>query len=142
MPGKPKNLKCVLIIDDHPMMRQGLAQLIARHEQLGSVMPTHHKDFPALDRDFHAFLMGQLDNRFAQGFFDLVSLVFHYHYQWDKSQEMVRNEYAVHEHLDILRALARRDVTGAREAMRIHLNSARSTLLQAIRVREMKAQPG
>jgi len=118
-----------------------LQQLIARHERLGSVMPTHHKDFPALDRDFHAFLMGRLNNRFAQGFFDLVSLVFHYHYQWDKSQEMVRNEYAVHEHLDILRALARRDVTGAREAMRIHLNSARSSLLQAIRVREMKAHP-
>jgi DNA-binding GntR family transcriptional regulator len=118
-----------------------LQQLIARHERLGSVMPTHHKDFPALDRDFHAFLMGRLNNRFAQGFFDLVSLVFHYHYQWDKSQEMVRNEYAVHEHLDILRALAKRDVAGAREAMRIHLNSARSTLLQAIRVREMKAHP-
>jgi DNA-binding GntR family transcriptional regulator len=119
-----------------------LQELIARHEQLGSVMPTHHKDFPALDRDFHAFLMGQLDNRFAQDFFDLVSLVFHYHYQWDKSQEMVRNEYAVHEHLDILRALARRDVAGAREAMRVHLSSARSTLLQSIRVREMKAHPG
>jgi DNA-binding GntR family transcriptional regulator len=55
---------------------------------------------------------------------------------------MVRNEYAVHEHLDILRALARRDVASAREAMRIHLNSARSTLLQSIRVRELKAHPG
>jgi DNA-binding GntR family transcriptional regulator len=54
---------------------------------------------------------------------------------------MVRNEYAVHEHLDILRALARRDVASAREAMRIHLNSSRSTLLQSIRVREMKAHP-
>ena len=119
-----------------------LQQLIARHERLGSVMPTHHKDFPSLDRDFHAFLIGRLGNRFAEDFYDLVSLVFHYHYQWDKSEEMVRNEYAVHEHLDILRALARRDVASAREAMRIHLNSARSTLLQSIRVREMKAHPG
>jgi DNA-binding GntR family transcriptional regulator len=102
-------------------------------------MPTRHKDFPSLDRDFHTFLIGLLNNRFAQGFYDLVSLVFHYHYQWDKDSEMVRNEYAVHEHLDILRALARRDVGGAREAMRIHLNSSRSTLLQAIRAREMKA---
>ena len=118
-----------------------LSDLIARHEQLGSVMPARHKDFPALDRDFHTFLIGLLHNRFAQGLYDIVSLVFHYHYQWDKGEELSRNQYAVHEHLDILRALARRDITGAEEAMRIHLNSSRSTLLQSIRAREMKARP-
>jgi DNA-binding GntR family transcriptional regulator len=117
-----------------------LNDLIARHEQLGSVMPARHQDFPALDRDFHTFLIGLLHNRFAQDFYDIVSLVFHYHYQWDKREEMARNQYAVHEHLDILRALARRDVAGALEAMRIHLNSSRSTLLQGIRAKEMKAQ--
>jgi DNA-binding GntR family transcriptional regulator len=119
-----------------------LDELIARHEQLGSVMPTRHKDFPALDRDFHTFLIGHLNNRFAEGFYGIVSLVFHYHYQWDKGEEMTRNQYAVHEHLDILRALARRDIAGAREAMRIHLNSSRSTMLQSIRTREMKSHSG
>jgi DNA-binding GntR family transcriptional regulator len=119
-----------------------LDDLIARHEQLGSVMPARHKDFPALDRDFHTFLIGLLNNRFAQGFYDIVSLVFHYHYQWDKRQEMERNQYAAHEHLDILRALARRDINRALEAMRIHLSSSRSTLLQSIRTREMRAHSG
>jgi DNA-binding GntR family transcriptional regulator len=119
-----------------------LDQLIARHEQLGSVMPARHKDFPALDRDFHTFLIGLLGNRFAQGLYDIVSLVFHYHYQWDKGEEMARNQYAVHEHLDILRALARHDIAGALDAMRIHLNSSRSTLLQSIRTREMKTHTG
>jgi DNA-binding GntR family transcriptional regulator len=121
-----------------------LAELIARHEQLGSVMPARHKDFPALDSEFHTFLIGLLHNRFAQGLYDTVSLVFHYHYLWDKDEgkELVRNQYAVHEHLDILRALARRDIAGATEAMRIHLNSSRSTLLQGIRTRAMKASPG
>lgn len=119
-----------------------LHDLITRHEQLGSVMPSRHKDFPALDRDFHTFLIGLLNNRFAQGFYDIVSLVFHYHYQWDKGSEMSRNQYAAHEHLDILRSLARRDIVGAIEAMRIHLNSSRSTLLQAIRTRESRANPG
>jgi DNA-binding GntR family transcriptional regulator len=118
-----------------------LDELIGRHEQLGSVMPTRHKDFPALDRDFHTFLIGLLQNRFAQGLYDIVSLVFHYHYQWDKGEELARNQYAVHEHLDILRSLARRDIAGALEAMRVHLNSSRSTLLQGIRTREMKAHP-
>jgi DNA-binding GntR family transcriptional regulator len=105
-------------------------------------MPARHKDFPALDRDFHTFLIGLLNNRFAQGFYDIVSLVFHYHYQWDKGSEMARNQYAAHEHLDILRALSRRDIGGALDAMRIHLNSARSTLLQSIRTKEIRAHSG
>ena len=100
-------------------------------------MPARHQDFPALDRDFHTFLIGCLDNRFAQGFYDIVSLVFHYHYQWDKGTERARNEYAVHEHLDILQALARRDTAAALDAMRVHLASARSTLLQAVQTREL-----
>lgn len=109
-----------------------LGQLVARHEQLGAEMPERHQDFPALDRDFHTFLIGLLNNRFAQGFYDIVSLVFHYHYQWDKGTEMSRNRHAVHEHLDILHALARSDVAAARACMRVHLDSARSTLLQSI----------
>ncbi len=113
-----------------------LGQLIARHEQLGAIMPARHHDFPALDRDFHTFLIGRLDNRFAQGFYDIVSLVFHYHYQWDKGSEKVRNEHAVHEHLAILKALARRDGAAALDAMRAHLSSARNTLLQSIQSRE------
>jgi len=114
-----------------------LGELIARHEKLGAIMPVRHQDFPALDRDFHTFLIGSLDNRFAEGFYDIVSLVFHYHYQWDKGSERARNEHAVHEHLAILRALARRDTAAAMEGMRAHLASARSTLLQAIQTREL-----
>jgi DNA-binding GntR family transcriptional regulator len=119
-----------------------LNELIAQHDRIDSAMPASHKDFPALDQQFHAFLIGLLDNRFAEGFYNIVSLVFHYHYQWDKCQELPRNQYAVHEHLDILHALARRDIAGAREAMTIHLNSARSTLLQSIRTRERWAHAG
>lgn len=114
-----------------------LAQLIARHEQLGAVMPARHQDFPALDRDFHTFLIGRLDNRFAQGFYDIVSLVFHYHYQWDKGSEVSRNGNAVYEHLAILNALARRDNAAAMDGMRRHLASSRSTLLQAVQSREL-----
>jgi DNA-binding GntR family transcriptional regulator len=119
-----------------------LSELIALHDRIDSAMPASHTDFPALDREFHAFLISLLDNRFAEGFYNIVSLVFHYHYQWDKDQELPRNQYAVHEHLDILHALARRDVAGAREAMTIHLNSARSTLLQSVRTRERRAHAG
>ena len=113
-----------------------LDKLIVRHERLESALPSRHKDFPALDRDFHTFLIGLLKNRFAQDFYDIVSLVFHYHYQWDKGDEAARFQNAVTEHLALLRALARRDPAAALAAMRSHLRSARSTMMQSIRTRE------
>lgn len=118
-----------------------LDELIARHRQLGSAMPSSHTDFPALDREFHTFLIGLLNNRFAQSLNDIVSLVFHYHYQWDKREEMPRNEHAVKEHLEILQALARRDAPAALRAMNTHLDSSRHTMLDAIHKRELKTPP-
>jgi DNA-binding GntR family transcriptional regulator len=118
-----------------------LQALIALHEQLGSAMPERHKDFPALDREFHTFLIGLLNNRFAQSLNDIVSMVFHYHYQWDKREEMPRNQHAVEEHLHILRALARRDTVAALQAMNAHLDSSRHTMLDAIQLREQKHPP-
>jgi DNA-binding GntR family transcriptional regulator len=119
-----------------------VARLIARHERLQQKIDTRHSDFPALDREFHTFLIGLLNNRFAQGFYDIVSFVFHYHYQWDKGEEMGRNKYALQEHLGILRALAAHDVEQALASMREHLDSSRSTMLQSIRTREQfQVQP-
>ena len=112
-----------------------LARLIAKHEKLQPKMKTRYGDFPALDREFHTFLIGLLNNRFAQGFYDIISFVFHYHYQWDKGEEMERNSYAVQEHLEILRALAKRDPKQALHCMRGHLHTSRSSLLKSIRIR-------
>ncbi|MEO7495047.1 MAG: GntR family transcriptional regulator [Massilia sp.] len=117
-----------------------LEMLVARHEKLDGAKSFKHQEFPPLDRDFHTFLIGLLKNRFAQEFYDIVSFVFHYHYQWDKGEERERNLYAVKEHLAILRALLARDVPGALAAMRTHLSSSRSTMLQSIRMRERKLQ--
>ena len=118
-----------------------LARLIRQHEKLAAKIDTRHNAFPALDREFHTFLIGLLNNRFAQGFYDIVSFVFHYHYQWDKGEEKGRNQYAVQEHLAILRALAEHDVPKALEAMRSHLDSSRSTMLSSIGTREKLSQP-
>lgn len=117
-----------------------LARLIKQHEKLAAKIDTRHSAFPALDREFHTFLIGLLNNRFAQGFYDIVSFVFHYHYQWDKGEEKGRNKYAVQEHLEILRALARRDVNQALDHMKVHLNSSRSTMLESIGTREKLTQ--
>lgn len=114
---------------------KALERLIAKHERLKPKMETRYSEFPALDREFHTFLIGLLNNRFAQGFYDIVSFVFHYHYQWEKSAERERNTYALDEHLAVLRALAAHQPEKALENMRRHLESSRRTLLNSIHVR-------
>ena len=117
---------------DHPAFAR-MDELLARHEVLAQAPPSSHKEFPALDREFHTFLIGLLKNRFAEQLNDAVSMVFHYHYQWDKGDEMPRNRHALQEHLAILRALSARDLAGAIAAMRTHLHSARITMLNSTR---------
>lgn len=121
----------------HPAFEQ-LAGLIERHEQVKAGLPDNFEEFPALDRELHTFLIGLLNNRFAFSLNDVVSLVFHYHYQWDKGEEKPRIEHAVQEHLVLLRALAKRDRSAALAAMNRHLDSARNTMLDAV----LKRGPG
>lgn len=116
-----------------------LRELLARHEALESEAAAAHAEFPALDREFHGFLIGLLHNRFAENLNDAVSMVYHYHYQWDKRDEIPRNQYALQEHLAILRALAAGDIPAALAAMRTHLHSARTTMLSSLRQRESAA---
>ncbi len=115
----------------HPAFEQ-LDDLIRRHDALKAGLPDNYADFPALDRELHTFLIGLLNNRFAFSLNDLVSLVFHYHYQWDKGEERPRIQHAVQEHLVLLCALARRDRAAALAAMNKHLDSARRTMLDAV----------
>ncbi|SFV09054.1 GntR family transcriptional regulator [Pseudoduganella namucuonensis] len=113
-----------------------LDELLARHEALAGEPAEGRAEFPALDREFHTFLIGLLDNRFAENLNEVVSMVYHYHYQWDKRDEIPRNRHALQEHLAILRPLASGDVPAALAAMRIHLRSSRSTMLNSLRNRE------
>ncbi|CAN7361012.1 GntR family transcriptional regulator [Pseudoduganella sp. LjRoot289] len=123
---------------DDPVFAR-LRELLARHEALGRKPAEAHAAFPDLDREFHTFLIGLLDNRFAEGLNDAVSMVYHYHYQWDKRDEIPRNQYALQEHLAILRPLAQGDVAAALAAMRSHLRSSRETMLSSLRQRENRA---
>jgi DNA-binding GntR family transcriptional regulator len=112
--------------------------LLARHRALAKVAASGRADFPSLDREFHSFLIGLLHNRFAEALNDAVSMVFHYHYQWDKHDEVPRNSYALQEHIAILEALVARDVPKALDAMRTHLGSARTTMNKSIGSRQAR----
>ena len=68
-------------------------------------------------------------DEFIDDFSDIITFIFHYHYQWNKRDERIRNEVALHEHLHYLDALFSRDQRRVQEACSLHLASARKTLM-------------
>ena len=70
-------------------------------------------------------------NRFIDSFYEIITVIFHYHYQWNKHDERVRNEAAIGEHLTYIDALLSRNVAMVELACRAHLASARDTLLRS-----------
>jgi DNA-binding GntR family transcriptional regulator len=71
-------------------------------------------------------------NRFIVDFYGVISMIFHYHYQWNKRDERERNQTAIYEHLDYIEALLSRDPRRIELSCISHLNSARKTLLASI----------
>ncbi|MGY9047617.1 hypothetical protein P775_23245 [Puniceibacterium antarcticum] len=89
-------------------------------------------EFPALDAAFHRLIFAAGKNRFFNVFAGRISLIVHYHYQWNKRDEQARNRVALHEHLKIIRAYLVGDKALARQAFDEHLATARRTLLASI----------
>ncbi|KPA20283.1 putative HTH-type transcriptional regulator YjjM [Shimia sp. SK013] len=110
-------------------------QLIAldkAHEKIIRNIDAEYLNFPRLDEQFHRILLDGLSNRFIDDFFELVSVIFHYHYRWNKKDEHERNLVAAQQHLAVIRALAAGDKDGAIDLFQTHLNAARSTLLGSV----------
>ncbi len=102
------------------------------HRQLLADIKTQFHDFSSLDERFHRLINDASRNRFIEDFHDVISLIFHYHYQWNKADERERNAVAIAEHLDYISALRTRDPQRIEKACRDHLASARETLLRSI----------
>ena len=108
-----------------------LAVLRAEHVALLDEIETRFQDFSDLDSRFHRLVNSAEPNRFIDGFYDLITLIFHYHYQWRKHDERQRNAVAIREHLAYIDALVSRDSAAVERACRVHLASARETLLRS-----------
>ncbi|MBL2624439.1 FCD domain-containing protein, partial [Klebsiella pneumoniae] len=78
--------------------------------------------FSQLDRDFHSLLLSAADNIFFNQSLETISVIFHFHYQWDESDLKQRNIIAIDEHMTILSALICRSDLDANLALRNHLN--------------------
>ncbi len=125
----------VRLPDDNPAWDQ-LALLAEEHHQLDARIETHFKDFSELDERFHLLIGSVCRNRFFDNSRGAMSLIFHYHYQWNKRDEKERNHVAVHEHLACIAGLQSRDLARAHDACREHLHTARRTLLASLGMTE------
>jgi DNA-binding GntR family transcriptional regulator len=102
---------------------------------LGDIDRRYH-DFSDLDTRFHRLVNAAAPNRFIDSFYDIITLIFHYHYQWNKLDERQRNEVAIREHLTYIEALQGRSLLMVDLACRAHLTSAKETLFRSTAVHE------
>ncbi|MBD0413579.1 GntR family transcriptional regulator [Oryzicola mucosus] len=102
------------------------------HRALLASVSDRYLEFSALDERFHRLVHSASHNRFIVDFYDVIAMIFHYHYQWNKTGERERNEVALQEHLRYIAALRSGDIAKVEEACRRHLRSARETLLRSI----------
>jgi DNA-binding GntR family transcriptional regulator len=120
----------VALADDDPTWG-ALARIKAEHLLLLKEAQTRFMDFSELDERFHRLINDASRNRFIVSFYDVISMIFHYHYQWNKRNEKERNIVAIREHVTYIEALQSRDRETATASCRAHMDTARVTLLDA-----------
>ncbi len=111
---------------------EALDLLEAEHHELLADIDARFGEFSELDERFHRLIHSASHNRFIVDFYDVIAMIFHYHYQWNKAQERQRNAVAIEEHLHYIAALKSREADKVAAACRKHLNSARTTLLESM----------
>lgn len=122
--------------ETHPVWA-ALVALDREHLHLLDRIDTDFRDFSRLDERFHGAVNAVVKNRFVEDFQKVISLIFHYHYQWDKQLERDRNEAAIKEHRWIIAAMKSRDPAAAEAAVRLHLATSKETLLASLRVNRL-----
>lgn len=127
--------RCVALPPEHPIWGK-LDQLEIEHHSLLERIETDYHDFSKLDETFHFTINSIVENRFVRDNQKIISLIFHYHFQWNKEDERSRNQAAIHEHLAYIEALRSGDVTRAEDAAQTHLTTSAKTLLTSLRAHE------
>lgn len=107
-------------------------ELLQQHKNLQQNMNNDYKLFSVLDRDFHQLILSSNNNPFFIQSFDLISVIFHFHYQWDNSDLKERNSVAVSEHIAVLSAILQKNETKAIEALCKHLSTAKMSMRESI----------
>jgi len=117
--------------DSSPLWSK-LAALKMAHADLLEQIESRFHDFSGLDNRFHRLINEASPNRFVDDFYDIITFIFHYHYQWNKQDEKQRNQAAILEHVAYIDALESRDSERIKGACQAHLASARATLMRSL----------
>jgi len=127
-----KALRALLAEGRDSARQKALIALGPEHHRIAKEIDTAYLDFPRLDEQFHRILIDGLDNWFVDDFFGLVSIIFHYHYRWKKTDERDRNLNAIHQHLAVIDAVETGDFVRAEAMFNEHLRRARDTLMASV----------
>lgn len=122
--------------ETHPVWQE-IDELDRAHVELLARIDTDFRDFSRLDERFHATINAVVKNRFVTDFQKVISLIFHYHYQWDKELERDRNTDAIGEHRRIIAAMRSRDPNLAQAAVQAHLTTSKESLVASLRVNRL-----
>lgn len=104
-----------------------------RHRQMRDTIAESYRNFSQLDREMHALILSAAENPFFDQSLELISMIFHFHYQWDESDLKQRNIVALEEHMAILTALISRNDAEAIMSLHRHLTTAKGSMQRSIR---------
>ncbi|WP_338559929.1 GntR family transcriptional regulator [Erwinia sp. E_sp_B04_7] len=107
--------------------------LLNRHREMRDTIASSYRMFAQLDREMHQLILSAADNPFIDQSLEIISVIFHSHYQWDESDLKQRNIVALEEHMAILTAIiSRNDVEASCELHR-HLATAKESMIRSIK---------
>lgn len=107
--------------------------LLDRHRRLRDTLASHYRQFAALDKEMHTLILSAANNPFFNQSLEIISVIFHSHYQWDESDLKQRNIVALEEHMAILTALLSRQDADALCALHAHLATAKTSMIRSLR---------
>ncbi len=122
------SLSRFMILEDTDPYWHQLQVLLEDHKSLKQCADKDFRQFSNLDQRFHTVLQAANPNQFIHQFYEIISFVFHYHYQWDKDDEKERNIVAIDEHIDIISKMLLKDFRGATLSLEKPLNTAKQSL--------------
>lgn len=107
-------------------------ELLNSHRQLMEKIGINYHQFSQLDRDFHRLILSAANNPFFDQSLEIISVIFHFHYQWDEADLKQRNIVAIEEHMRILSSLICRHDEEATLALLRHLDTAKKSMIRSI----------
>ncbi|TCP96550.1 GntR family transcriptional regulator [Cricetibacter osteomyelitidis] len=125
-------LTCFMALPKSDMRWSEIKVLLQEHRYLQENIVEQYADLSLLDHKLHTLILSAADNPFIDDFIELMSVIFHFHYQWDNRDLRSRNILAVEEHLALLIKIISKDQQGAIVELKRHLQTAKKTLMHSI----------